>query len=240
MNTKEHYDHHLGYFYSWMVGDFEEKQKEQEDYFNSNSILPTGNKTAIDLGAGHGLQSISLAKSGFHVVAVDFNKQLLHELEQRSKGLTITIIEGDIKETTLYSCYSPELVVCMGDTITHLHSEDELITLAKGLHSLLQSVGKFIISFRDFTNELKTKDRFIPVRSDENRIHTCFLEYFPDHVAVTDILQEREKGHWVQKISSYRKLRISLARMEELLRTAGFIIKKSEVIKGMNYIIAAK
>lgn len=50
MNVKDHY---LGYFYSWMVGDFEEKQKEQEAYFNSNSIHPVNNKVALDLGAGH-------------------------------------------------------------------------------------------------------------------------------------------------------------------------------------------
>src|ERR1700761_2195645 len=106
MNAKEHYDHHLGYFYSWMVGDFDEKQKEQEAYFNSNNIHPVSTKVAIDLGAGYGLQSISLAKLGFCVVAVDFNKQLLHELEQRSKGFKIPIIEGDIKQIPLYSSHS--------------------------------------------------------------------------------------------------------------------------------------
>src|SRR6185437_337795 len=128
MSVKEHYDHHLGYFYSWMVGDFSEKQKEQETYFNSNNIHPASSKVAIDLGAGHGLQSISLAKLGFNVVAVDFNKQLLHELERRGKNFNITIVEGDIKQILLYSSYIPELIVCMGDTITHLHSEDEIIT----------------------------------------------------------------------------------------------------------------
>ena len=38
MNAKNHYDQHLGNFYSWMLGVFDEKQKEQEDFFLRNGI----------------------------------------------------------------------------------------------------------------------------------------------------------------------------------------------------------
>ena len=57
-----------------MVGNFSEKQQTQEDFFIRNGITPKGNKVAIDIGAGNGLQSISLAKLGFEVIAVDFNQ----------------------------------------------------------------------------------------------------------------------------------------------------------------------
>jgi hypothetical protein len=33
MNARDHYDTHLAHFYSWMLGDFEEKQKAQEAFF---------------------------------------------------------------------------------------------------------------------------------------------------------------------------------------------------------------
>ena len=69
MNAKNHYDQHLGNFYSWMLGDFDEKQKEQENFFWRNGIKPVSRKVAFDLGAGNGLQAISLAKLGFAVTA---------------------------------------------------------------------------------------------------------------------------------------------------------------------------
>ncbi len=56
MNAKEHYDQHLGDFYSWMVGDFAEKQAAHEKFFQENKLLPNGNGLALDLGAGPGLQ----------------------------------------------------------------------------------------------------------------------------------------------------------------------------------------
>lgn len=76
MTAKEHYESHLGNFYSWMAGDFTEKQQEQQNFFTAHSILPRLNMIAFDLGAGHGLQSVSLANLGFSVTAIDFNTQL--------------------------------------------------------------------------------------------------------------------------------------------------------------------
>lgn len=48
-----------------------------------------------------------------------------------------------------------------------------------------------LLSFRDYSVPLQDEKRFIPVRSDEGRILTCFLEYSEDSVLVHDILHER-------------------------------------------------
>ena len=76
MSAKEHYDKHLGDFYSWMVGDFNENQQAYQQFLTLNNIKPKTSKLAIDLGAGHGIQSVALAKMGFKVMAIDFNAQL--------------------------------------------------------------------------------------------------------------------------------------------------------------------
>ncbi len=53
--AKEHCNHHLGDFYSWMAGDFEVKQKELQQFLHEQNILPLSTMNAIDLGAGHGI-----------------------------------------------------------------------------------------------------------------------------------------------------------------------------------------
>ena len=82
MNAKEHYDNHLGHFYSWMIGDFNEKKNEFLDFCMAHKIKPTESKIAIDLGAGNGIQSVPLAELGFKVTAVDFIKLCLMNLIQ--------------------------------------------------------------------------------------------------------------------------------------------------------------
>ena len=173
MTVKDHYDKHLGNFYSWMSGDFEEAQKMQESFFRDNKITPFSTGIALDLGCGHGLQSISLAKRGFSVKAVDFNAQLLLELKQRSSNFDVAVIQNDILPFLGHFSKSADLVVCMGDTLTHLESLVDVETVIQNSACLLIAKEKIIISFRDLTHELKEEQRFISVRSDEGKILTA-------------------------------------------------------------------
>src|SRR5687767_15040729 len=122
MSAKEHYDKHLGNIYVWMSGPFEEKQIAQQRFFEQHRIFPNKGKVAIDLGAGHGLQSISLAKLGFSVTSVDFNQQLLNSLQSQNENESINIVQADIIQFVRQTSLQPELIVCMGDTLPHLES----------------------------------------------------------------------------------------------------------------------
>jgi 2-polyprenyl-3-methyl-5-hydroxy-6-metoxy-1,4-benzoquinol methylase len=240
MTAKEHYDNHLAHFYSWMLGDFGEKQEVQLDFFNRNNIKPGISNVAIDLGAGNGLQSISLAKLGFTVVAVDFNKHLLDELIARKQDLPIGIVFDDVTDFIRTYDQVASVIVCMGDTITHLESINHVEELLEKISDHLERDGKVVISFREMIREQKNEERFIPVRSDEKRILTCFLEYFPNHVMVHDILYEWQSGKWTQKVSSYPKLRLSEAIITKTLER--YKIKKltTERISGMLYLMGQK
>jgi hypothetical protein len=81
---------------------------------------------------------------------------------------------------------------------------------------------------------LKGESRFIPVKSDRGRILTCFLEYFAEHVEIHDLFNEYngQSESWVQKVSSYKKLRISKSEIEGMLLKACFSIGLANVKRG--------
>lgn len=236
--VKEHYDNHLAQFYSWMIGDFEINRQDQEDFFVRQGISPGPSKLAIDLGSGPGIQSIALARLGFSVWAIDFNKTLCDELRRRKGNLNIEILEEDILDFSESIKDQVDLVVCMGDTLTHLPDSKTVYSLIKEISSVLTDDGKLILSFRDLSEELSGLQRFIPVRSDNDRIHTCFLEYFPHHVSVTDILHERIHGSWTLKASSYPKLRLPVELVRKYLTENHFRLMGVESIRGMHYWVA--
>lgn len=240
MTVKEHYDNHLGNFYSWMLGDFDERKNDFIKFSKEYGIVPLRSKVAIDLGAGNGIQSVALAELGFRVKAVDFNTQLLSELESRKNGQEIEIINDDIRAVSKFRDIEPELIVCCGDTVSHLNSLTEVEELIKDIFTTLTSNGKVALTFRDYSNELKDTSRFIPVKSDSNKILTCLLEFFPNRVRVTDILHEKENGNWKQKVSSYEKVRISKDIILKMLKKTGFEITLNETINRMITIIAQK
>jgi 2-polyprenyl-3-methyl-5-hydroxy-6-metoxy-1,4-benzoquinol methylase len=240
MKVKEHYDKHLGNFYSWMVGDFQGKQTEQQIFFQTHEIKSDGTSYAFDLGAGHGLQSVSLARLGFKVKAIDFNRQLLDELKTNCLSLPVEIIEDDILQFLANEKLMADVIVCMGDTLTHLETISQVERLINLASQRLISRGKLILSFRDLTAELTGAQRFIPVKHDDQRLLTCFLEYFSDHVMVHDILHEKLNHQWSQKVSAYPKLRVSADIVRVWLEKNNFEILFCENINRMVHIIASK
>lgn len=234
--VKNHYDQHLGSFYSWMIGDFEVKMKDQKDFFLRNQISPKSNDIALDLGCGNGLQSVALAQLGFNVIAYDFNKTLLHELRLK-KIVNISLVESDLLDFDTYLQSKAELIVCMGDTLTHLNSLSDVASLVLKIKQRLTASGKTVFSFRDLSSPIYNEQRFIPVRSDDTKIHTCFLEYFDDHVQVYDLLHEYKNGQWMQAISSYPKLKLTTALLKNYLNKVDLSIVHEEVMNRMIYLI---
>lgn len=239
-DAKEHYNILLANIYSWMFGGLENKTDENKNYFNAHGIKPGLSGVALDLGAGSGFQSIPLSQLGFTVIAIDFSETLLAEIRTNSDGLNIKTVNDDLLNFKMHVPSKIELCVCMGDTITHLNSFEEVEKLLIDIHSVLEDDGRLILSFRDLSTELTDLDRIIPVRSDETKIFTCFLEYEKDKVKIHDILYERTSEGWQLKKSFYCKLRVSKEWLITKLLSFGYQIEESNLNKGMLEIIAKK
>ena len=128
----------------------------------------------------------------------------------------------------------------MTDTLIHLESRDKVISLFNKVVNTLDEAGKFIITFRDLSSELTELDRFISVRSDENMIFTCFLEYESETVKVHDIVYRRNQGEWKLSKSFYRKLRLSKTWLDAQLSNVGFNDIDSKIENGLVTVIAVK
>lgn len=239
MSVKEHYDNHLAPVYSWMVGDFNQRCAEFEHFLTQQNIWPETTRQAIDLGSGHGIQSIALARAGYTVLAVDFNQHLLAELSERAKGLSVSILEEDILNVTSFA-NTPELITCCGDTLSHLASLHEIKVLLQRMAEVLHPGGRLILSFRDYSVALEGTARFIPVKSDDSRILTCVLDYSDDHVMVTDILHQRTEEGWKQSVSSYPKVRLRTATLRVFLQTMNLTIESEQLLNRMVTLVARK
>jgi ubiquinone/menaquinone biosynthesis C-methylase UbiE len=240
VSVAEHYQSLLAERYSWMFGSFEQKAAEQEALFKRLSLHHDPKGPALDLGCGSGFQSVALARLGFEVTAVDFSERLLQELTQHSGTLPITAMQGDLRELGQFPDESSQVVVCMGDTLTHLPAKADIPELFRAVKRILKPGGKVIISFRDVNAELEGLDRFIPVKSDPDRIMTCVLEFEPETVLVTDLFYERTQSGWAFHKSSYRKIRIAPSAVAEELRGAGLMVTFRDVIAGFQILAAVK
>ena len=237
---KEHYEKHLAKYYSWMSGGLAKKIEENRRFFKDQHVRPRGSGVAVDLGAGSGFQSIPLAELGFSVIAIDLSKNLLAELKKNAKGEPIEIVNDDLLNFPKHCPAGIELVVCMGDTLTHLNTHQDIRHLLTMIYNALETGGRVILTFRDLTTELRGLDRFIAVRHDASTIFTCFLEYEKDHVKVHDIIYERKNNQWELKKSFFKKIRIFPPWTREILLESGFEIETYDIHNAAVCIIAHK
>jgi SAM-dependent methyltransferase len=237
-SVAEHYERVLSPVYVWMSGGAEAALAAGRSEIEAlNLALPAG-AMVVDLGAGFGMHCIPMARAGARVVAVDTSAQLLAELKRLAGDLPITIVQDDLLSFRTHLAERAAAVLCMGDTLTHLPEHTNVDFLVQEVAEALAPGGHFVLSFRDYSEPLLEDQRFIPVRSDERRILTCFLEYEEDTVVVHDILHERAGDAWETKVSSYRKLRLSTDRVASSLESFGFDARSEPGPRGMTRIVA--
>jgi len=199
--AQQHYDQLLASIYVWMAGGVEAALAA-----GTQDVAPLvpGTGLAIDLGAGFGMHAIPLARGGYDVLALDTSRELLDVLRANAEGLRIRTLEADLLDFRRHAPAPAALIVCMGDTLTHLASFGDVQRLLREVHRVLAPGGRFVIAIRDYTNELRGDARFIPVRADERTVFSCFLEYEGDHVRVYDVIHSRAELGWDMRVSSYK------------------------------------
>src|SRR6266436_5213917 len=128
--VQDHYSNLLAKHYTWMFGTpFAAKVAEQKAILE-DALQPTSDSfdlgLAVDLGSGPGFQTIALAEMGYSpVLAVDTSESLLKELESHQGNRSVQTICSDLSKLSEFvSPATAQVIVCMGDTITHLGSKD--------------------------------------------------------------------------------------------------------------------
>jgi SAM-dependent methyltransferase len=235
-SVASHYETLLAPVYLWMAGGIEQALVQGA----SDIAELSGGGFAIDLGAGFGMHSIPLARAGFRVLAIDSSAHLLEQLRAFADGLPVDTAMADLLlfPGFLKRNQRPDAILCMGDTLTHLPDIAGVEQLAQSVASSLAPAGRFIATFRDYTHLPEATRRFIPVRSDAQRILTCFLEEQGDTVRVHDVLHENHGGAWTMRVSSYQKLRLALPAVQAIFERAGLSTSVTPGPRGMIKLVA--
>jgi SAM-dependent methyltransferase len=243
-SVTDHYTTLLAPIYLWMAGGAESALAQGEAELSALKIGCSRGAPATDLGAGFGMHAIPLARLGYAVTAIDSSSLLLAQLRQLG-GDTIQLVKADLLDfqehlSAPQALVPQALILCMGDTLTHLQTFDEVARLCSGVAAALAPGGRFITTFRDYTHPVSGEARFIPVRSDADRIHTCFLEAEAQRILVHDIVHERQGETWSMKVSRYSKLRLDPAAVERKLGESGLTVARDAGPRGMVRITASR
>lgn len=222
-----------------MIGDVDAATARADAELDDIGLPSNAPGIAVDLGAGLGMHSLPLARRGYKVIAIDTYEPLLQELRSRAGSLAIDTVNADLLDLRTHVSQAADVILCMGDTLTHLPDAASVDSLFAAVAAVLSPGGLFVATFRDYVSTpLHGDERFILVRSDENRIFTCFLEYSDKTVLVHDVLHERVAAKWQLRLSSYPKLRLAPEGVVKALTTHGFSVRREAGLSGMVRVVA--
>jgi cyclopropane fatty-acyl-phospholipid synthase-like methyltransferase len=224
-----HYDALLAERYTWMMGGAAACQSNARALLDATGVTANERDIALDLGAGGGYHARALAERGFEVIAVDSSAAMLKELSESCAGFGVTPLQADLLDERAYSRYSPfAVILCVGDTLSHLATHQDVDRLIAQCANLLTTGGKLVLQFREPPADMSPQNSVFTTRSERDRIMECVLHFWPDRVWVTDVVHEWVGGTWRSMRSTYPKLRLTVDEIVESARVAGLGVQLNE------------
>jgi len=220
-DVKRHYAELLGPVYTWYTSAAGDPVARAAGWLERHGLDTEARY--LDLGAGSGAHALALLRAGKRVTAVDFDAALLDELRVAAApyGERLTLHAGDLLAWVRAATpASFDVVLCVGDTLTHLPALADVDELVRESARCLAPGGRLAVAYRDSTRfAAEGVERFIEVARDATRTMHCLLEPLDaEHLRVTDIVTEVGHDGPRTRLGDYVKLRIA---PERILTSAG-------------------
>ena len=239
--VERHYAELLAPVYVWMLGGEVDALRRAQAFVAEHQLGRFVPGIALDLGSGPGFHALALAEWGFATLAIDSSRELLAELMARRGNRHVNAaVEDLLAFEKRLGGIKAKVILCLGDTLTHLASEEQVDELLDACARSMASGGALGLTFRDYSQQRKPSECLIRVREDAERSFTCALEFEPGRVRVTDILHEYRGGRWVENRSTYSKLRLAPETVRTKLLARGFTLETDQLARGLATVLALK
>ena len=136
-----------------------------------------GITTALDAGCGTGFHSLLLAQLGVSVTAVDISQEMLHRLASHAAelGVNIESVQSTFQDLTTTVHKKFDAVFCLGNSLAHLLSADELRQSLRNFAALLRPQGILFIQNLNYDRIIAQHERIQSVKETGG---TTFIRYY--------------------------------------------------------------
>ncbi len=170
-------------FYDHLAGDYDrmtgfEKRFVAERPFFKLLVDTHGIRTAVDAGAGTGFHSLLLSELGVRVSAVDASPAMLEALRRnaRLRGLEVETIQSTFADAA-GRLGKHDAVFCMGNTLAHILTGEDLLAVLAGFRSLLEPGGILFVQMLNYAKILAERDRIQSVKEEGGTIFLRFYDF---------------------------------------------------------------
>lgn len=193
-------------------------------------VLGPGPKRILDGSCGIGTQSLGLARRGHDVLGVDLSPAAVERArkEAASRGLTIDVRVGDLRELETVTSERYDVVLSCDNSLPHLLTDADL---RRGVRSMLGRVrpgGLLLASIRDYDDILRTRPVTTPPAFSgprgSRRLTFQIWDWDVDgrrYELELFVMKERGPDDWRVRSHRARYRALTRAELKEVLEYAG-------------------
>ncbi|MHA2287525.1 MAG: class I SAM-dependent methyltransferase, partial [Promethearchaeota archaeon] len=181
-------------------------------------------KTVLDCACGTGHHVMMLKELGFDIKGSDLSPAMIVKARANLKEKKVDAILkiSDFKELNKNFDEMFDAVICVGNSLPHLLSDEDLISALAEMNAVLNENGILILEQRNYDKLLKSKNRFFPVSFKENEVFFYVLDFLPTEITFNIININTSKKTFQTYTTTYNVLKID--KLKELLNSTGFKI----------------
>lgn len=223
-------------FYDYFSSDYDRfvnwpGRLELELPFLEKQLKASNARRILDAACGTGMHAIALAKLGFEVAGADLSEKMIEKSEANAKESCVSVsfkASGFGRLSAAFGSQSFDALLCLGNSLPHLLSVDDLQKALADFESVLRPGGLLIIQNRNFDAVMKTRQRWMEPQSaregDAEWLFLRFYDFEPDGLINFNILSLKRQGGqaWQQSILSTPLRPIVSEEFLSMLQAVGF------------------
>ncbi len=141
-----------------------------------------GRLHVLDAACGTGMHAIALAQRGYIVVGTDLSPSMIAQAEQNARASDISLrfeTVGFGAQAALLGEKSFDAVLCLGNSLPHLLTEEALDEALADFYRLLRPKGAVLIQNRNFDQVMQKRQREMEPQSvQEEKQEWLFIRFY--------------------------------------------------------------
>jgi D-alanyl-D-alanine dipeptidase/SAM-dependent methyltransferase len=179
----------------------------------------------LDTACGTGMHAIAFHDWGYHVVGADISAGMIEKARENAGDRKIEFIQAGFTETEKIGGVF-DAVTCLGNSLPHVLSDDELdASLAAMLDCLLPG-GVLIIHNNNYDRILGRRERFMPLaqgkRDGREHLFLRFFDFDDELLTFNIVTLAKESGEWRMSADSSTHRALTRDLLVGRLEKAGF------------------
>jgi glycine/sarcosine N-methyltransferase len=188
----------------------------------------------LDAACGTGMHAIALAKEGNNVSGADISPEMIKKAQENAYTAQVDVDFksagfGDLEQAYQNaSLYHFDALICLGNSLPHLLSPDEILAALKDMAACLRPGGMLLLQNRNYDAVMAEHNRWQGIQShkegSEEWLFLRFYDFDPDGLITFNIinLHKDRNETWTQNVSTTRLFPLKQEILLPLLEKAGF------------------